>query len=371
MSQEKKYLRIAFFGSSLISSYWNGAATYYRGILKALHTRGHDITFYEPDAFDRPNHRDIEAPDYARSVVFPADEMSAMEMITEATEADVVIKASGVGVLDAFLEKNVLELRENHRKIIFWDVDAPVTLGHAKSVPNEPFLELIPRYDAIFTFGGGPPVMDQYEQLGARACVPVYTAVDQHTHYPVPPEHRFNSDLSLLANRIPDREPRIHEFFFGPARLLPDHHFVLGGNGWGENATHLQNVDILGHVCTKDHNAFNCSARLVLNVNRQSMVDVGWSPPTRVFEAAGAGACLIIDKWDCIEEFLIPGKECLVAESGEEVARLVRNVEEDDARDIGAAASSRVRRDHTYEKRAQEAEQQLYRLFSRELATQG
>lgn len=371
MSQDRKSLKIAFFGSSLISSYWNGSATYYRGILKALHKRGHSMTFYEPDAFDRPNHRDIENPEYARSVIFPSDEQSAVEVITEAADADIIIKAGGVGVLDAFLEKNILDLQQEDRKIIFWDIDAPATLRNVKSLPDEPFRDLIPRYDAIFTHGGGLSVVEQYTKLGARKCVTIYNAVDQHTHYPVPPESRFDSDLSLLANRIPDREPRIHEFFYTPARLLPDHRFVLGGNGWGENAPKLPNVSILGHVYTNEHNAFNCSARLVLNVNRQSMADVGWSPPTRVFEAAGAGSCLIIDKWEGIEEFLVPGKECLVAESGEEVARLVRNVTDDDARDIGAAALARVRRDHTYERRALDAERELYRLFEKEAIAQG
>ncbi len=371
MSQEKKSLKIAFFGSSLISSFGNGAATYYRGILKTLHKLGHGIAFYEPDAFDRPNHRDIENPEYARSIIFQPNEQSAIKVITEAADADIVIKASGIGVLDAFLEKNILDLREEYRKIIFWDVDAPATLGHVKSVPDEPFRDLIPRYDAIFTYGGGPPIVEKYNELGARKCVPIYNAVDLHTHYPVPPESRFSSDLSLLANRMPDKEPRIQEFFFTPAGMLPDYRFVLGGNGWGKNAPQLPNVNILGHVYTKDHNVFNCSARLVLNVNRQSMTDAGWSPPTRIFEAAGAGSCLIMDKWEGIEEFLVPGKECLVAESGEEVARLVRNLTDNDAREIGAAALLRVRKDHTYERRALEAEQELYHLFEKEAVARG
>ena len=64
--------RIAFFGSSLVSAYWNGAATYYRGIIRALHERGYDVTFYEPDAYERQAHRDIDDPDWAKVVVYPA-----------------------------------------------------------------------------------------------------------------------------------------------------------------------------------------------------------------------------------------------------------------------------------------------------------
>ena len=58
-------MKIAFYGSSLLSSYWNGAATYYRGMLSELARCGHEVVFYEPDAFDRQKHRDIDPPDWA------------------------------------------------------------------------------------------------------------------------------------------------------------------------------------------------------------------------------------------------------------------------------------------------------------------
>src|SRR6266542_2694625 len=105
-------LKIAFFGSSLVSAYWNGAATYYRGIIRALHERGHHITFYEPDAFDRQKHRDLGDLTYARSVVYPAtDESGLQRALADARGVDVIVKASGVGVFDALLEERVLELQ--------------------------------------------------------------------------------------------------------------------------------------------------------------------------------------------------------------------------------------------------------------------
>src|SRR5689334_12386783 len=70
----KQKLKIAFFGSSLVSAYWNGAATYYRGLVRALHERGHKITFYEPDAYQRQEHRDMDDPPWATVVVYPAHE---------------------------------------------------------------------------------------------------------------------------------------------------------------------------------------------------------------------------------------------------------------------------------------------------------
>src|SRR5947199_271703 len=190
-------LRFAFFGSSLISSYWNGACTYYRGIIRSLHERGNETCFYEPRAYERQEHRDIPDPDWAEVVVYEPDD--ALATVARARDADVIVKTSGVGVNDALLEAAVAEIE-------------------------------------------GPGLK----------------------------------------------------------------------SGW-EGKPMAPNVRWIGHVGTESHNALNCSALAVLNVTRDSMVANGWSPPTRVFEAAGAGACLITDAWEGIEEFLDPDSEVLVA----------------------------------------------------------
>src|SRR5688500_2690940 len=121
-------MKIAFFGSSLVSAYWNGAATYYRGIIRALHARGHQVTFYEPDAYQRQENRDMDDPDWATVVVYPATEEAVIGVLEQAAAADIVVKASGVGVFDELLEARVLELQRPERMVIFWDVDAPATL---------------------------------------------------------------------------------------------------------------------------------------------------------------------------------------------------------------------------------------------------
>src|SRR5512142_76497 len=230
-------LRIAFFASSLVSSYWNGAATYYRGLAKALWRRGHALTFYEPDAFDRQAHRDIPDPPYARSVVWdPEDPADLDRCLEEARAADLVVKASGVGVHDALLEARVLELRRPGKRVVFWDVDAPATLERLARDPADPFRALVPRYDLVFTYGGGDPVVRAYRALGARACVPIYNGLDPETHHPAPPDRRFAADLSFLGNRLPDREARVEEFFLRPAAALPGRRFLLGGAGWDGRA---------------------------------------------------------------------------------------------------------------------------------------
>jgi len=352
-------LRIAFFGSSLVSAYWNGAATYYRGIVRALHDRGHRVTFYEPDAYGRQEHRDLPDPEWARVVVYAgAGEDGVLRCLEEAARADLVVKASGVGVFDALLERRVLDLQGPGTRVVFWDVDAPATLERMERDPRDPFRALVPRYDLVFTYGGGDPVVRAYRRFGARACVPIYNALDPASHHPVAPDARFACDLAFLGNRLPDREARVEEFFLRPAAALPGASFLLGGNGWAGKAL-PPNVRDLGHVFTRDHNALNCTARAVLNVNRDSMARFGFSPATRVFEAAGACACVVTDAFVGVEAFLDPGREILVASSGEEVAEHVRSLDAARARRIGEAALRRVLADHTYARRAVQVEAAL------------
>ena len=344
-------MNIAFFGSSLVSAYWNGAATYYRGIVRALHGRGHRVTFYEPDAYQRQQHRDIPDPEWAKVVVYSADGTDHVRRcVDDARGADLVVKTSGVGVFDALLEEAVLDLKRPDNVVAFWDVDAPATLERVQADANEPFRPLIPRYDLVLTYGGGDPVVRAYEALGARRCVPIYNALDPSTHFPVGPEPRFAGDLGFLGNRLPDREARVEEFFLRAAAMLPDRRFLIGGNGWHDKPM-PPNVTDLGHVYTRDHNAFNCTPLALLNVNRDSMARYGFSPATRVFEAAGAGACLITDGFVGVETFFAPGREILVARDGAEVAEHVRSLTPERARAVGAAALKRVLADHTYDSR--------------------
>jgi spore maturation protein CgeB len=351
-------MNIAFYGSSLLSAYWNGAATYYRGILKELGSRGHDITFYEPDAFERQQHRDIDPPAYARSVVYEATPQACANVLEEAATADIVVKASGVGVFDDELAEGVLDHARRDALKIYWDVDAAATLEELRGQPDHPLRRRLGEFDLVLTYGGGPPVVSAYEAMGARRCIPIYNALDPATHQPVPHEGRYAADLGFLANRLPDREARVEEFFLRAAALSPEKSFLLGGNGWAGKGM-PENVRAVGHVGTADHNAFNCSPLAVLNVARDSMANVGFSPATRVFEAAGAAACLITDEWEGIELFLKPESEVLVARDGQDVAEQLAALNPDRARAIGQAALSRVLSEHTYAHRGVEADRVL------------
>jgi spore maturation protein CgeB len=341
---------IAFWGSSLVSAYWNGAATYYRGVLRALANLGYEISFYEPDAYDRQKHRDIPDPDWARIIVYnPNDAEEVERFLRKSEQADVVVKASGVGVLDCWLETRVANIQTGALKV-FWDVDAPATLDRLSSDTDDAFHRDLPKYDLVLTYGGGRPVTDRYRELGARRCEAVYNAFDPDVHFPVDPDPRLAGNLSFLGNRLPDREKRVEEFFLKAASLAASERYILGGSGWGDKPK-PPNVQYVGHVYTADHNAFNCSALAVLNISRESMARYGFSPATRVFEAAGAAACLITDDWEGLEMFLQPGREVLVARSGEEVARISQQLDPEQARAIGRAARQRVLNEHTYKQR--------------------
>jgi spore maturation protein CgeB len=361
-------MRIAFFGSSLVSSYWNGAATYYRGLLKALAALGHDVCFYEPNAFERQQHRDIADPAWARVIVYPAQHEAWQQCLSRAArECDLLVKASGVGVFDRELEAAVADLGGPTLTTVFWDVDAPATLDTIEQNAHHHMRSAIPRYDLVLTYGGGDPVVLAYKALGARDCVPVYNALDPATHYPVAMDPRFACDLSLLANRLPDREQRVEEFFLRPAAMLQQRTFILGGSGW-EGKPLPSNVRLTGHVGTQEHNAFFCSGLATMNVNRESMARYGFSPPTRIFEAAGAGACLISDTWTGIELFLEPDAEILVAADADAVVDQLLGLDPGRCRQIAERAHARVMAQHTYAHRARQVHDLLDLGTKREAA---
>ncbi len=343
-------MRIFVFGSSLTSSYWNGAATYYRGIYKNLYKLGHEITFAEPDIYGRQQNRDAVEIDYADIVVYQTPD-DIPSLLRRAQACDLVIKHSGVGAEDAVLERAVLTCQSPRTRIAFWDVDAPATLARVESDTTDAFRTLIPNYDFVLTYGGGPSVVQHYLRLGARNCAPIYNALDPETHHPVDPDPSVGCDLAFVGHRLPDREKRVEQFFLKAAELAPDMQFILGGEGWGGRRL-PENVRWIGHVGTRDHNRINCSAGIVLNINRESMASVGFSPPTRVFEAAGAAACLITDAWAGVEQFFTPEKEILVASCAEEIAAYLRQFSHRQTKAIGSAMRARALRDHTYALRA-------------------
>lgn len=348
-------VHFAFFASSLVSSHWNEAATYYRGIAFALAARGHKITFYEPDAYERQRHRDIADPPWADVVVYSGhDSAAAMQCLERAAKtADVLVKASGIGVYDRLLEEAVPSIARSRQTTIFWDVDAPATFERMRIDANDPFHADLPRYDMVLTRGGGERVVLGYESLGAHACIPVFDALDPAMHFPVGPDPRFAAKLGLLGR--PDRAGRIEQFFVKAAARLPDADFLLAGSGWHDKPM-PRNVRAIGGVTAADRNAFNVTPRAVLELTSDGRTTGCVAPGARVFEVAGAAGCLITDRCEGIETFLEPGREVLVADDGEHLASIVSSLSEERARIIGANARRRILAQHTYADRALQIE---------------
>ena len=354
-------MNIFVFGSSIVSSYWNGAATYYRGCYKYLARRGHTITFAEPDAYERQQHRDEVDTSYVHSIVYqPGVEVDRMLLL--AAGADIVIKHSGVGVDDELLERRILELQQ-HSAVAFWDVDAPATLARMHADAGDAFRRSMPQYDLVLTYGGGPWCREQYLAFGAKSYFSIYNGLDPDTHHPVPADPDLICDVAFLGNRLPDREARVEELFLDAASLAPHGRFLLGGEGWGDKSL-PPNVRWIGHVPTAEHNRVNCSAGMVMNINRASMALSGFSPPTRMFEVAGAGTCLLCDDWPGIEDCFELGRELLVVRNAQDVADALRSYGSDARRQIGDAFRARALRDHTYAQRALQAEQAIVYCLS-------
>ena len=227
---------------------------------------------------------------------------------------------------------------------------------------------MIPEYDAILTYGGGPGIAAAYRSFGAQAYHSIYNGLDPETHHPVPVDPEFKCDVVFLGNRLPDREARVDELFLRAAELAPEKRFILGGEGWADKPVPA-NVRWIGHVSSGDHNRVNCSAGMVMNINRSSMASFGFSPPTRVFEVAGAGTCMLCDDWPGIEECFELRKEILIIRRAEDVTDALRNYDNAARRRIGEAFQSRALRDHTYAKRAAQAEEALLEALQSRVGT--
>ncbi len=360
--------RIFAFGSSIVSSYWNGAATYYRGCYKYLARLGYDITFAEPDAYGRQQHRDSDDFSYVRSVVYQPREKDGGRdldrLLQQAAGYDIVVKHSGIGCDDSELEARVPRECSGHHgpsdaMTFIWDVDAPATIHRMRANPDDALAHATGLYDAILTYGGGPLAREGFRAFGAQTYYSMYNGLDPETHFPVPPDPTLACDIVFLGNRLPDREARVEELFLRAATLAPHASFILGGEGWGDKPL-PPNVRWLGHVPTADHNRVNCSASMVLNINRASMAEFGFSPPTRVFEVAGAGTCLLCDDWpgisDCFEPPPTAHPEILVVRNAEDVVAALTRYDLPQRRAIGAAFHARGLVDHTYAQRAAQAD---------------
>jgi spore maturation protein CgeB len=344
-------MKLVVLGLSLSSSWGNGHATTFRALLKAFAARGHDILFLERDVPWYAGHRDVTDPDYCR-LEYYRDLAGLERWREEIAGADAVMVGSyvpeGVAV-GQFVQATAGGVTA------FYDIDTPVTLAKLERGDFEYLSpETIAGYDVYLSFTGGPTLERIERVYGSPAARALYCSVDPDAYPVLDVPRRW--DLSYLGTYSPDRQPTLERLLIEPARRLPLRKFVVAGPQYPGDIDWPANVERIEHLPPREHAAFYNASRFTLNVTRADMIAAGWSPSVRLFEAAACAVPVISDRWDGIESLFEPGCEILLADSSEDAVAALTERSDEDAREIGRAARSRVMNGHTAIDRAGELE---------------
>lgn len=347
-------MKLIVFGLSITSSWGNGHATTFRALCEALHRRGHTVVFFEHNLEWYQNNRDLPEPPYCDVNVFERWEEILPTVLAELRDSDVAMVGSyfpdGIAALDEMLNSNVPVKT-------FYDIDTPVTVRNLIEHGQADYLlkQHLPELDIYFSFTGGPMLERLTQDLGTPFAVPLYCSVDPEKHRELP-DARFECDMSYMGTYAPDRQAKIEELLCGPARLLPQHKFIVAGPQYPAEITWPANVERIMHLNPRYHAGLYSSSRITLNVTRREMVMAGYSPSVRLFEAAACGATIASDNWPGLETFFSPGREILLSTGSADVVRYLRDYDAAELRRIGCAARERILANHTSDVRAQEFE---------------
>ncbi|HEU4960459.1 MAG TPA: glycosyltransferase [Sphingomonas sp.] len=346
-------MRFAIFGLTVSSSWGNGHATLWRGLIRALAADGHDVTFFERDVPYYADNRDLVALGDGAELVLYRD-WAELRPIAEATVAmaDVAIVTSYCP--DAVAAAGLIA-DEAPGVSAFYDLDTPVTLARLAAGEDPAYVppQGLGEFDLVLSYTGGGALDALRDRLGARRVAPLYGHVDPDVHRPAPPIEAFRGDLSYLGTYAADRQPALETLFVEPARRRPGQRFVLGGSGYPADFPWAANIFFVSHLPPGDHPAFFSASRLTLNVTRADMAAMGWCPSGRLFEAAACGTPVLSDWWEGLDAFFAPGSEILIAgDADAAVAALDRPAEE--LAGIGRAARERVLAEHRSDHRARE-----------------
>jgi spore maturation protein CgeB len=352
---EPTRLRIVVLGLSITSSWGNGHATTYRALLRGLASRGHDVLFLERDTPWYAQHRDLPRPPFGRTELYADLEALRTHHLGAVRDADLVIIGS---YLPDGIEVANWVLRVARGMRAFYDIDTPVTLDLLER-GEELYLTraLVPRFDLYLSFSGGPTLERLERDFGAARALPLYCAVDAALYAPHPAVPRW--DLGYLGTYAADRQPALERLLMTPARRSPAARFVVAGAQYPADLVWPANVERTDHVAPGDHAAWYGAQRFTLNVTRARMVEAGWSPSVRLFEAAACGTPIISDAWPGLDRLFAPGEEILIAERPEEVIAILRDLSEAHRVSIAYQARRRVLAEHTGERRAEQLERYL------------
>jgi spore maturation protein CgeB len=347
-------MKLVVFGLTVSSSWGNGHATLWRGLIRALARRGHHVVFFERDVPYYAGARDLWALPQGELVLYPSWEEVLPAARRHLAEADAAMVTSycpdGVAA-------TALVLEEGAGVRVFYDMDTPVTLDGLRSGRDVPYIGPggLGGFDLVLSFTGGRALDELRTRLGARRVAPLYGHVDPEVHRPVPPLEARPADLSYLGTYAADRQAALETLFVEPARRLPERRFLIGGAQYPEDFPWTANVFFYRHLPPPEHPAFYCSAALTLNVTRRPMAEMGFCPSGRLFEAAACGVPILSDRWEGLDAFFTPGEEILTAGSTEEAIEAVSLPPETLAH-VARAARERTLAGHTSERRAAELE---------------
>lgn len=347
-------MKIVIFGLSITSSWGNGHATTFRALVRALRERGHRIVFYEHDLEWYASNRDLPNPSFCEVRLFSDWQSIRPRVKRELDDADVAMVGSyfpdGLQAIE-----DVFDSRAAVKA--FYDIDTPITISQLRETGKTEYLraDQLPGFDVYFSFTGGPMLREIESRFGAKRAVPLYCSFDPDEYKQFKVNKRFACDLSYMGTYAPDRQPKIEEFLCEPARRLPGMKFIVAGPQYPKTIAWPDNVRRIVHLNPRWHARFYSSSKFTLNVTRRDMVQAGYSPSVRLFEAAACASTIISDNWPGLETFFAPGEEILLPVSSADVVRLLK-LEDRDVRVVGERAQQRVLAEHTSRKRAEQFE---------------
>lgn len=346
-------MRLAIFGLSVSSTWGNGHAALWRGLIHGLLADGHRVTFFERDVPYYAENRDLfSLPEGGELVLY--DDWN--EMLPRARAA---LAGADAGMVTSYCPdgveatRAVLDSRVPVR--CFYDLDTPVTLARIEAGEQVNYLgpDGLSGFDLVLSYTGGLALDALRDRLGARRVAPLYGSVDPATHRPAPPRAEYAALLSYLGTYAADRQAALEQFFIEPARLRPNERFVIGGAQYPASFPWTPNIFFVRHLPPALHPEFYCSGRITLNVTRSAMARMGWCPSGRLFEAAACGVPILSDWWDGLDAFFEPGREILVARTTEDAIAAL-DLPEADLAVIARRARARVLSEHSAQRRARE-----------------
>lgn len=347
-------LQIVILGLSITSSWGNGHATTYRGLVRELVRRGNHVLFLERDVPWYASNRDMPVPPYGKVQLYSGVPELRRKYLSAIRQADAVIVGSYV---PEGQEVGELVHTEAGGVTAFYDIDTPVTLAAIRSGKGQcEYLSAsqIRKYQLYLSFTGGPILKVLTDRFGAPIARPLYCSFDPEIYHPEPARIRW--DIGYMGTYSADRQPRLDRLLLGPARRANSFKGVVAGPMYPNRICWPANIERIQHLAPGQHREFYNSQRFTLNITREDMVRAGYSPSVRLFEAAACGVPIITDEWNGLSTFFTPGREILIARSGADVLHYLRDLGEPERRSMGSMARRKVLAQHTAAHRAQELE---------------